>query len=462
MKRYNFKPTDLDDTGYGIDGLLTRKEWINECHRAITSQGRSFGEWQNNIIAMYKVGRLERKIYHWEIEDQLTGAKNIFSHNPVEPILFDVSGCEFNDFLFPGLGFQIPFGFSFIGAIFNGQTRFKNINTAGVMFFHGSAYGGDLVFDNIYANKIVNFNHSTINYISCFNTVNFISGVDFSYSEIIGDAIFKGVNFASADFTGVQFLGDVDFSGKTSGENNKPQYFGPSFFSGASFLGNADFSDRDFGGRMLLGLAENKATKFTVPPIFHNSKLHQDTTFLEVKFPKKIATPKVAARAYNTLRLLMNQKQATREEQMFLILELDSERQASQKGLRFLYAAYKTLSGYGFSTKRPLIILIALPMLLSALFFWTETSKSNCISIVSASCKIDPLVTSSIAKSAIIQALPPIGLDKYGDEARDFLFKDNKQQLKSSIVFVTAIQKLLSLLGWFFVVLAIRNLFKMK
>ena len=59
-------------------------------------------------------------------------------------------------------------------------------------------------------------------------------------------------------------------------------------------------------------------------PLFHNAKLHQDTSFAGVVWPKARASD-AAARAYRTLKLAFAQQQATRQEQLFFRKEMEVE-----------------------------------------------------------------------------------------------------------------------------------------
>ena len=173
-------------------------------------------------------------------------------------------------------------------------------------------------------------------------------------------------------------------------------------------------------------------------------------------------TDKSAARAYNTLRHAMNQQQSTREEQRFLKLELDAERLMAKDGVRQLYWIYKQIADYGFSVWRPALLLLTLPILCFGMFYGSLTSLNHCTSLLSHRCQFDVGLIIQTVEFTLLQSLPPLGLDKMSDPLREELFQIKHPISSFVLVTLVVIQKILALFGWFFVALALRNIFKMK
>ena len=149
-------------------------------------------------------------------------------------------------------------------------------------------------------------------------------------------------------------------------------------------------------------------------PLFHNCKLHQDTTFNGAKFPKPSFDPTendIAARAYRTLKLAFSQHQATLDEKRFFRLEMAEEaRREPQFGRRLLFWLYSFFSDYGFSVSRPFFRLWLIP-LLAALSIYSWLADFTPYIPSQEGCHI----CSDLFQFAFIQALPLPGLDKWGD-----------------------------------------------
>ncbi|RFB68683.1 hypothetical protein DZB54_16275 [Herbaspirillum sp. 3R-3a1] len=153
----------------------------------------------------------------------------------------------------------------------------------------------------------------------------------------------------------------------------------------------------------------------------------------------------------------MSKHQITREEQRFLVLELDAEKRGSKLGVAALYFLYERVAGYGFSIAKPLFFLIVLPLIFFFALYCGLSAYTNCPSI--ASCRFDTLTLLGTIEFSVLQSLPPLGIEKASDALRESIF--GGEHIGIVIPFIV-VQKVMALAGWFFVALALRNLFKMK
>lgn len=189
--------------------------------------------------------------------------------------------------------------------------------------------------------------------------------------------------------------------------------------------------------------------------MFHNCKLHQDTSFDKAIFPEPSGSNE-AARAYRTLKLAFSQQQATREEQRFFRLEMAEEAASTSLSNRCMFLIYQWISDFGFSLWRPTLLLVG-TLLIFLLFYNGLAGYTLCLPW-HASCEIKY----DLIEFGILQTLPLPGLDKWGDDLR-LLSLFPKEGLVAVMVAVSIIlHKAISLLALFLIGLALRNLFKMK
>lgn len=365
----------------------------------------------------------------------------------------DFSGYEFGDFAnFQGTTFVKKVDFT--GAIFGSATNFVGASFQESVQFYQARFGSDAQFE----------------------AVQFAFGAGFSEAHFEGAVSFFGAQFGDdSDFDGVTFAGDVQFEGCNwavlrlryeesylsrkkwaEGQQMSPSVFESLSFRGCTFLGEANYSNREFRGPATWESMDGRSTIFCKAPKFHNCKLHQDTSFEGAKFPVATGSEN-AARAYRTLKLASAQQQATREEQRFFKLEMAEEHLSLKEPRRWLYSAYAVTSDYGFSTGRPLALLV-FTLLLSWLVYGLLAGYVICIPAVSTCA-----VSREWFEFGLVNAFPLPGLDKYAESLRVELFPRNLYPLAQVLVTVTVIvQKAISLLAFFLIGLAVRNLFKMK
>ena len=319
-----------------------------------------------------------------------------------------------------------------------------------------------------------------------FTGAQFGGSASFEDAQFGDEANFAGAQFADeADFAGAQFGDWVDFSGvdwavvlklfgnqsdkrKTWAEQRglAPNRFQRISFQGATFKGAVDFSNREFTGSTLFSprfsLRADIPTTFAQAPRFHNATLHPDTSFdgaqfLDVGKPirdragidRDRASIERAAHAYRTLKLAFSKQQATRQEQQFLRLEMAEEallapsvrewlRGQREHDLppRFYYTIYRLLSDYGFSIWRPVVLLLAS---LSVLF------------LALPSCQAEHSFSDYMNV-----AIPALFPSPFSSHDFDWCC------IEETSAALQTVQKVLAVLAWFLIGLALRNRFKMK
>ncbi len=123
----------------------------------------------------------------------------------------------------------------------------------------------------------------------------------------------------------------------------------------------------------------------------------------------------------------------------------------SRDPAQWLYIAYRELADFGFSVRRPALLLVVMLMLMLPLYArqaglqacWTSSADCN--------------MTGPLIQFASAHALP--GFEKLAEPASKTLFGD---QLGVWTVLTLLLHKAVSLLALFLIGLALRNLFKMK
>jgi hypothetical protein len=470
---------------------------------------------------------------------------------------------------------NVNFGFeaTFQDAEFGNWTSFENSRFGDSAIFNGTKFGENTQFLGVAFGGVSEFCRVQFGCGTRFDGVQFNVWTQFDGSWFKGDTRFDGVQFGkTALFEGVTFDGNVSFIGikwemlayayyeigiKAAKERAEerglsPITFKSISFAGATFKGITDFSNRIFeeatsfariSGSIdaLLGLRPEPVmvldflpngkciqkqlpvghqVTFKKAPLFHNCKLHQDTTFDGAIFPEPSSDPTendVAARAYRSLKLAFSQHQASYQEQLFFRLEMDEEAAKLSENysysfleivkiifsvaFKFLLAFFESpftilnwlLSSikYLFSITCKLITILCKAknndhrtrillfstykcfsdygfsfyrpinfLVVSTLFFWgiyTALANTTICFSIDSSCQLN----TELIQFTLLQSLPLPGLDKWSDTLRLCLFPT--EGLKS-VAFTIALMlhKAVSLLAVFLFGLALRNLFKMK
>lgn len=456
---------DLDSKGYGKDGTLTRKEWQEECIRMLKTGARSFNQWQMELRNFEEANpSVSTPSFDWgaRYHDESKAPQRFGWSGKPSRFVFDVTNAVFEEQLVSFDEYAFTNGALFLGVTFNGLCSL-GADFFEATHFEGATFKVGLSLANAHFRQGVRFENACFDGILfCNDKTRFDAGVNFANVEFKKTAHFQGAQFAQSDFTGANFFEDANFAGWIGLNENKLQTFGASSFVRAHFKGRANFSDREFTASLKLGSSNRDATRFDLAPLFHNCKIHQDTTFLDVQFAEPSKADVLAARAYNTLRLCMSQRQATREEQLFMRLELDAERAQAIGPMRVLYDLYRSVSMYGFSAWKPMLMLILSPMLFSALLFGAIASWAHCGVFSLNACQLKWDLALQVVEISLLQALPPLGIDKASEVLRAALVGASNPGIEFFVIGIVVVQKFFGLVGWFFVALALRNAFKLK
>lgn len=458
--------SNLDQRGYGIDGMLTRREWQQECFRKLSTDYQTFHAWQYDLLNKQADFAHAPPNFDWTVHYSDVSKEPLamgWSGNGPSYFVFDISNFVINEDLLLKVQ-QYPFlhGAIFNGCIFNEVASFTNCTFSDWVCFIGAKFNNGASFSNSVFERLVVFDYSSFHGLAGFYETKFIAGASFKNARFNADAIFQNAQFASAYFDGSHFLNNADFSANLPINETKLKTFGSASFSGTQFEGRVNFSNREFTSSTRFDIFEGKPTRFKMAPLFHSCKLHQGTTFVDVIFPASSGKDSFAALAYNTLKLAMSQKQAIHEEQRFLKLELDAEKDKAKGSVQFLYCCYKHLSDYGFSAWRPFLWLVVLPFLCAIVCYGLFLTYVRCGSLFEQDCYFNTVTFIQTIEYSFRHALPPLGLDKASELTGQKLFEEVDPHLSFALTVAVNLQKVLSIAGWFFVALALRNRFKMK
>lgn len=388
------------------------------------------------------------------------------------------NGTSFEDAVFDGI---VRFGGSTFGSVDFSRAQFSNWADFNTCDFGGSAHFDACVFD-----KGVAFTGAFLR-----------RDVRFNGTRFVDDAHFGGTLFGTdTHFECAEFLGRANFDARTWSDlrhiyrepnrsveealslaqtlSMSPAEMGDIDFSGAQFSKALSFSGRTFRARATFGTGERpvqtwtevvdgrdqsvtkyalEPTRFAQAPQFFDCKVSQQLTFEEAIFPEASGDPN-AARAYRTLKLAFSQQQATREEQRFFRLEMAEEAKAAENSrdpAQWLYIAYRELADFGFSVRRPALLLVVTLLLMLPLYAW-QAGLHVCLPS-SADCSM----TGPLIQFASAHALP--GFEKLAEPASKTLFGEH---LGVWTVLTLLLHKAISVLALFLIGLALRNLFKMK
>jgi uncharacterized protein YjbI with pentapeptide repeats len=354
------------------------------------------------------------------------------------------------------IGAKLGYCPSFYNARFGYGANFSGTQFIEGAIFTSVEFGDHVCFDGAQFGDGPNFTQSRFGNGASFVGAQFGYGTNFEFTEFGESVTFISCSWASLTSQYRGCSDDLKAIKAWAGERGlSPETFKSISFAGANFTDRVDFSGRTFEGHTSFGCINTYwPTKFGKAPLFHNCKLHQDTTFDGAIFPEPSSDPienDIAARAYRTLKLAFSQHQAIREEQLFFRLEMAEEAAKlvssknktaiknslfpltlgkSKKILPFisyflshcaricLFYSYKLFSNYGFSFGRPLVLLLS--ALLVFLGIYTSLANLTPCLLTHADCQI----RYDLIQFTLLQALPLPGLDKWSDSLRSDLFPD--------------------------------------
>lgn len=299
-------------------------------------------------------------------------------------------------------------------AIFNDAKFIKNVYFSNVIFNQGVLFRNAIfedtgIFDSaefscnsspVGPEITTDFFNVTFRLGASFSSANFYGITLFSHSSfcnqsIIGRSMLTGVSFClakfyrsvkfidvwfqeSCNFDYAVFYGYADFSCETADSTNQRSSFGIASFAKTRFEMTVNFTNRYFHQPAIF-----RNTIFRKAPLFFGCTIHPGTDFNGSKFLDRgeNGRPEVS-RAYQALRVLMENNRARYEQSRFFSFEQQSLRNSNQlKGLTWLLSwLYELTTYYGRSVSRPFIC-----------FFWVTSFFFILYSFINSSVsKVDP------------------------------------------------------------------------
>lgn len=451
-----------DEIGYGVQGEMTRIEWQELCRQKVLEGRVSFSDWQVRLPLFNDQGLEPMPSYDYVVYDEQGREQRYgLSGRPARFVL-DLVGMDFDrDVDLSNIEFNMPVLGA--GAIFNQIFICKTSIFRRLIDFRGAVFKSAVIFRDSEISDGALLNRVSFQDVALFDDAKFRTGIaDFSSSIFAKDAYFDGVEAEALFFDGATMAAGFRLTGR--GKEVGRQGLGRAMFRGVRFAGGADFSNRlflestDFGPRQSDVDSGGEKTYFQFAPRFYNSILHQDTSFADVVFAETAIKERGSALAFNVLRRSMQDQQNAREEQKFLRLQFDAEREESKRGAsRLLYLIYKIVADYGLSVTRPAALLL----IITVLGFWAMLIVAVCQMPLSVMKKISPeaLLGKAVIVS-VLASLPPIGLNGQIADAQTALAHGAGGHI--IILLVIIFQRLLALGMWFFIALGLRNLFRLR
>lgn len=356
-------------------------------------------------------------------------------------------------------GAQFGNGAGFGGAQFGYGARFSGAHFGDGAWFQGAQFGNEIMFEGAQFGNGTMFEGAQFGACTSFDGVRFNGQATFAAWDTLSvqnfwEAVHKGsaqqrVDYAKAEGLRSNSFNEVSFRGV--------QFEGDASFQGRIFLSKTDFgpiSDemtvKTSDGEKVI--PKGQPTCFQGIPNFHGCTLHQNTDIIDADFSSESSAE--AARAYRTLKLAFAQQHALREEQKFFRLEMRAETGIATGHRKWLYRRYEKISDYGFSLKRPIkfwLVCLAGFALFYGLLTGTYGWNGN----------ISWERTLQWMHYALLNAVPLPGFDKTLDALRSDLFH-KAEAIQFIVTVLEILHKTVSLLAFFLIGLALRNLFKMK
>ena len=352
---------------------------------------------------------------------------------PGHPIPHRNSAIDFADVEFPGMT-------SFMGFVIGGETRFDRATFPdAIAFFNEVTFAGNISFDD------AEFNGAFIAL----------------KSEFAGSISFSGANFSrSANFSGCKFLTNVGF------EN--AQFMGDAYFNGCTFRHGARFANAafdqgaDFGSTDFQGATHFLRTKFkTRIPGFFEATLHEYTEWHGSEWPQVPINDDDArdqVQRYQRLTRLMNGHEKFNEQHFFFRKELRAQRRADGWSIAgAMNWFYGLVCDYGYGLSRIATIWLA-HIMIAAAALWG-------IRILEASERMFPWreACSSIGDFPDALAVSFANAHALLNLSGRFL-EETKKGWEGIALFnlIGITQTVLGVIILFFLILTIRNRFRMR
>ncbi|MYB54241.1 MAG: pentapeptide repeat-containing protein [Acidobacteriia bacterium] len=238
------------------------------------------------------------------------------------------------------------------GSRFFMQACFSGTNFEAGARFHKTFFEADVHFNHVQFRGFALFESVEFNGGATFDRAGFESYVRFNDSKFVETHFSGGISVLNlASFKGVHFRGGASFRNVVFGEDptrtvkrHRPRRL-------------ADFSDARFDAA-----TDFRRAVFNGPPAFFNCRLHEDTDFSRVEWPKAMPEPReieYAIRAWERLELMMSQLEKPLDRHRFFRFKMRARRLADGRFLRVINYLFEFTSDYGWSVKRASLSWVA-------------------------------------------------------------------------------------------------------
>jgi uncharacterized protein YjbI with pentapeptide repeats len=338
-------------------------------------------------------------------------------------------------------GAQFSENVCFEGTVFAGAVNFEAWTAEQVQAFWVRTATELFLFRDSQRSRMVRLNHAQ-------ERDSFVAQrAIFSVEQKVTSDSFRRISFA-----GAHFRDEAEFEGRRfCGMTN----FGP---LPAAAAGHVTIVRQTANGpEQVLDVADaGQLVIFARAPRLYNCLLHRDTNILAAKFQDWRAEG--AAAAYRSLKHAMNAQLATKEEQYFYRLEMMAEQHHMKRPIRWLYAAYGTVSDYGLSVKRPMVAIFIVWVVCLLILALLQTPAF----LAAAHTSPDLNQVAAVVAYSIVQILPVPGIDETGKQLFKMIYPDPSTLWVAFFSVFNAITKTVNLILFFLLGLGLRNQFKFK
>ncbi|OUR92807.1 hypothetical protein A9Q81_15945 [Gammaproteobacteria bacterium 42_54_T18] len=325
----------------------------------------TWNQWATNQLAADPLAELESEV------GELSQNEIDFSHSVFK------EAVTFRGFVFPCRA-------NFEGATFTQDADFEGVTFIKIAFFPRVTFVQKSIFEGVTFSKIADFSEATFAWITKFTGATFTE-----------NALFLGANFTRhADFQSTTFTSHTYFDGATFTDH--------SIFNNCKFKSSTSF----------------KSTTFQFAPKFHSAELHQDTSFLNTTFKRDYNAIMFdfdgAARAWGSLKVFMHDHHRHDMAHKFFSYEMDAirKRDGWKSPKKFTEAvlnlAYKGMSNYGYSYRRPLLLLCIFTALFSLAYHEFCMDWGNAINLSLASTIPFAGLSGAVLKSTTLTGTLPL------------------------------------------------------
>ncbi len=344
----------------------------------------------------------------------------------------------------------------------NSSIDFADVEFPAMTSFMGFVIGGETRFDRAKFPDAIAF----------FNEVIFAGNISFDAAEFYGDFVAMKSEFpGSISFRGATFSRTTTFSGckfMTNVRFENAQFIGDAYFNSCTFRHGARFGDAafeqgaDFGSTEFQGATHFLRTKFkTLIPGFFEATLHEYTEWHGSEWPQVPINPDDArdqVQRYQRLTRLMNGHEKSNDQHFFFRKELRAQRRADRWSIAgAMNSFYGLVCEYGYGLSRIATIWLV-HIMLAAVALWG-------IRVLDASEHMFPWreAYSSIGDFPDALAISFANAHALLNLSGRFL-KDTEKGWEGVALFnvIGITQTVLGVIILFFLILTIRNRFRMR